>query len=151
MWNSISFLNISHYCLYKYFFWKEEIALSNNILVKMSVQRDLSTKFHKIKKVGLSIMTMLCMFCMCAMPCFAEGKGGKSSADAGLSQFNNVINVLATWIGRIGLVIGFVGAIQFAMGIKDSDADSKSKGLMTLASGFVVFGICTAYDAFFAN
>jgi hypothetical protein len=59
--------------------------------------------------------------------------------------------VLATWIGRIGLVIGFIGAIQFAMGIKDSDADSKSKGLMTLASGFVVFGLCTAYSTFFSN
>lgn len=124
--------------------------MGNNVLVKKSVQRDLSTRFRKIKKVGLSIMTMLCMLCMSSISCFAE-EGGGSNADAGLSQFNNVIDVLAKWIGRIGLVIGFIGAIQFAMGIKDSDADSKSKGLMTLASGFVVFGICSAYGTFFAG
>lgn len=121
---------------------------NDNILVKKSKRKDLSDRFHKIKKISLSIMTMLCMICMCAMPCFA---GDGATADAGLDKFNSVISVLATWIGRIGLAVGFIGAIQFAMGIKDSDADSKQKGLMTLASGFVVFGICTAYDTFFAN
>jgi hypothetical protein len=115
--------------------------MGNNALVKQS-------KFHGLKKMGLSVMVTLCTASMCITQCFADTSAG---ADAGLTQFNNVIDVLATWIGRIGLVIGFIGAIQFAMGIKDSDADSKSKGLMTLASGFVVFGLCTAYSTFFSN
>ena len=52
------------------------------------------------------------------------------------------------WVARIGLVIGFIGAIQFAMGFKDDSADGKTRGLMCLASGFIVFAVAKAYDMF---
>ena len=49
-----------------------------------------------------------------------------------------------------GLVIGFIGAVQFAMGFKDDSADGKTRGLMCLASGFIVFSVAKAYSMFTA-
>lgn len=78
-----------------------------------------------------------------AVPAFAESSSGDGEA-----QFNTVINFFATWIGRIGLIVGFVGAVMFALAIKNDDADAKTRGLMTLASGFVVFAVTKAVDMF---
>ena len=37
---------------------------------------------------------------------------------------------------------------MFALAIKNEDAEAKSRGLMTLAAGFVVFAITGALDLF---
>lgn len=79
-----------------------------------------------------------------AVTAFAEDE----EAEPGDAQFMAVINFFATWIGRIGLIVGFVGAIMFALAIKNDDADAKTRGLMTLASGFVVFAVTKAVDMF---
>ena len=84
-----------------------------------------------------------------AAPAFAASDSGTAgSADAGYDQFWTVINFFATWIGRIGFVVGFIGAIMFALAIRNDDADAKTRGLMTLASGFIVFGVTKALDMF---
>ncbi len=83
-----------------------------------------------------------------AAPAFAEAAGGGGGSGAGEAQFNAVINFFATWIGRIGLIVGFVGAIMFGLAIKNDDADAKTRGLMTLAAGFVVFAVTQAMDMF---
>ena len=73
--------------------------------------------------------------------------GGGGSVD-GEAAFNSVIGFFATWIGRIGLVVAFVGGIMFALAIKNDDAEAKTRGLMTLASGFVVFALTLSLDLF---
>ena len=98
----------------------------------------------KRKKVMLSLTTMVTMAMMTAVSAFAEGEGG-STVD-GEAAFNNVIGFFATWIGRIGLVVAFVGGIMFALAIKNDDAEAKTRGLMTLASGFVVFALTLSLD-----
>lgn len=100
----------------------------------------------KRKKVMLSLTTMVTMAMMTAVSAFAEGEGG-STVD-GEAAFNNVIGFFATWIGRIGLVVAFVGGIMFALAIKNDDAEAKTRGLMTLASGFVVFALTLSLDLF---
>lgn len=69
-------------------------------------------------------------------------------ADDGVDTFNTVVEFIVDWVARIGLVIGFIGAVQFAMGFKDDSADGKTRGLMCLASGFIVFAVAKAYDMF---
>ena len=71
-------------------------------------------------------------------------------ADDGVDTFNTVVEFIVDWVARIGLVIGFIGAVQFAMGFKDDSADGKTRGLMCLASGFIVFAVAKAYDMFTA-
>lgn len=98
----------------------------------------------KRKKVALSITTAVTMAMMSAVTAFAED-GGVGDGEA---AFNSVIGFFATWIGRIGLVVAFVGGIMFALAIKNDDAEAKTRGLMTLASGFVVFALTLSLDLF---
>lgn len=103
----------------------------------------------KKKKARLSaqIATYFMSALSLAATAFAESGGG-SSGGAGEEQFKIVINFFATWIGRIGLIVGFVGAVMFGLAIKNDDADAKTRGLMTLAAGFVVFAVTKALDMF---
>lgn len=105
----------------------------------------------KGKKMWLAFTTMLTMSMMSTVSAFAApapGAGGGIGGDAGEAQFNAVISFFAVWIGRIGLVVGFIGAVMFALAIKNDDADAKTRGLMTMASGFVVFAVTQALSLF---
>ncbi len=107
----------------------------------------------KAKKEKLAAKIAVCFISAASLaaPAFATSSPGTGgSAGAGDDQFLTVINFFATWIGRIGLVVGFIGAIMFGLAIKNDDADAKTRGLMTLASGFVVFGVTQALDMFIA-
>ncbi len=102
----------------------------------------------KRRQIVTSITAMVTM--ATAVTAFADDTsgGGGIPANEGEAQFNAVIEFFALWIGRIGLVVGFVGAVMFALAIKNDDAEAKTRGLMTLASGFVVFGVTKALDMF---
>lgn len=108
--------------------------------------RFFSAAKSKCKKVITTVTTMVTMAVMTAVPAFAEGGGG--GAVDGEAAFNQVIGFFATWIGRIGLVVAFVGGVMFALAIKNDDAEAKTRGLMTLASGFVVFALTLSLNLF---
>ena len=73
----------------------------------------------------------------------AEGGGG--SAD---SSFTTVINFFVKWIGRIGGVVAFVGAVMFALAIKNNDAEQKQSALLTMIAGFVAAAVAGASSMF---
>lgn len=100
----------------------------------------------KCRKVITTVSTMVTMAMVSAVTAFAEGEGG-GTVD-GEAAFNQVIGFFATWIGRIGLVVAFVGGVMFALAIKNDDAEAKTRGLMTLASGFVVFALTLSLNLF---
>lgn len=111
----------------------------------------LSALRKKRGKIALSITTAITMWMMLAVNAFAtSGTSGTASggSDDGEAMFNEIIGWFATWIGRIGLVVGFVGAVMFGLAIKNEDADAKTRGLMTMASGFVVYAITKALSLF---
>lgn len=109
----------------------------------------LSVLKEKRRKIALSITTALTMWMMSAATAFAASAGGSAAGgDEGEAMFNEIIGWFATWIGRIGLVVGFIGAVMFGLAIKNDDADAKTRGLMTMASGFVVFAVTKALDLF---
>lgn len=119
------------------------------------VLRKLGTKakdfIMSLKKKKARLSAQIATYFMSALSLAATAfakSGGGSSGGAGEEQFNIVINFFATWIGRIGLIVGFVGAVMFGLAIKNDDADAKTRGLMTLAAGFVVFAVTKALDMF---
>lgn len=128
---------------------KEKIK---NILSKLKAKaKDAFTTIKRTKdKIALRVGTAMISAFALAAPAFATsgGSGSSGGAGAGDAQFQTVINFFATWIGRIGLIVGFVGAVMFGLAIKNDDADAKTRGLMTLAAGFVVFGVTQALDMF---
>ena len=106
-------------------------------------QRD-AKRMRSISRITTGLMAAtMAMSCM-GITCFAAD--GTSSE--GVETFNTVVEFIVDWVARIGLVIGFIGAVQFAMGFKDDSADGKTRGLMCLASGFIVFAVAKAYDMF---
>lgn len=108
-------------------------------------QRD-AKRIRAVRRItaGLTLASM--MMSVMGVTAFAEGTGGSEGVDT----FNTVVEFIVDWVARIGLVIGFIGAVQFAMGFKDDSADGKTRGLMCLASGFIVFAVAKAYDMFTA-
>ncbi len=99
---------------------------------------------HKKAMLSLSAMVTTAMFS--TVSAFAEGESG--GVVDGEAAFNEVVGFFATWIGRIGLVVAFVGGVMFALAIKNDDAEAKTRGLMTLASGFVVFALTLSLELF---
>lgn len=114
---------------------------------KNPVSRFFSAVNAKRKKIMLTLVTMVTMSMMSAVTAFAAPADGGGTVD-GEAAFNSVIGFFADWIGRIGLVVAFVGGIMFALAIKNDDAEAKTRGLMTLASGFVVFALTLSLNLF---
>lgn len=52
-------------------------------------------------------------------------------AESGLEFFN-------LWIGRIGGLIAFIGAVKFALSIKADDAKEQLQSVLTMVSGFMI-------------
>ena len=125
------------------------LAVQGTAKVINPVKRFLSAVNAKRKKVMLSLSTMVTMAMVSTVSAFAEGEGGGGGGSVdGEAAFNSVIGFFATWIGRIGLVVAFVGGVMFALAIKNDDAEAKTRGLMTLASGFVVFALTLSLNLF---
>ena len=119
---------------------KEDFTPNNQLTDE---QRE-AKRMRSISRITTGIMAAtMAMSCM-GITCFAAD--GASSE--GVETFNTVVEFIVDWVARIGLVIGFIGAVQFAMGFKDDSADGKTRGLMCLASGFIVFAVAKAYDMF---
>lgn len=74
--------------------------------------------------------------------------GTGTNDTTGDDTYQTVINFFVKWIKRVGLLVAFVGAIMFALAIKNSDADQKEKGILTMVAGFVVAAICFSADMF---
>ena len=115
--------------------------------LKGKCKRFVSAVNAKRKKIAITVTTAMTMQMMTAVNAFAEAAAPAAGGD-GEAMFNAVIGFFAEWIGRIGLVVGFIGAIMFGLAIKNDDADAKTRGLMTMASGFVVFAITKALSLF---
>lgn len=67
---------------------------------------------------------------------------------AGTDIWNAFLGFMATWMGRIGIGVLIFGAFQTAFGFKNDDADAKTKGLKTAASGIMVFALSKSIDFF---
>lgn len=79
----------------------------------------------------------------------AGGAGGSGVSNTQAdTTYKAVIDFFVTWITRIGWLVAFVGAIMFALAIKNNDAEQKQNGLMTMIAGFVAAAVCMAADMF---
>ncbi|MBE6869911.1 MAG: hypothetical protein E7494_14350 [Ruminococcus albus] len=108
-------------------------------------QRD-RKRSRAVGRITAGMMAVMMLSSMFGITAFAEA--AMESGGEGVETFNTVVQFIVDWVARIGLVIGFIGAIQFALGFKDDSADGKTRGLMCLASGFIVFAVAKAYDMF---
>lgn len=109
-------------------------------------QRD-ARRIRTVRRITTGITLASMMMSLMGVTGFAEEVVEETGGE-GVETFNTVVEFIVDWVARIGLVVGFIGAVQFALGFKDDSADGKTRGLMCLASGFIVFAVAKAYDMF---
>ena len=76
-----------------------------------------------------------------------NGKGDMGDGDAD-GAFDAVFDFFKKWIGKAGVVVGFVGGVMFCFAIKNNDAEQKQAGLLTMIAGFAVAALCSASNLF---
>ena len=116
---------------------------------KLTAEQRERKRMRAVSRISFGVMFAAMAAQMFGITAFAADAAASGGTE-GVDTFNTVVQFIVDWVARIGLVIGFIGAIQFAMGFKDDSADGKTRGLMCLASGFIVFAIAKAYDMFTA-
>ena len=119
------------------YFNNKKAEICNNIREDMTPNSKLTVE-QRERKTMRAVSKISCGTAFAA-------DGGRSE---GVETFNTVVQFIVDWVARIGLVVAFIGAVQFALGFKDDSADGKTRGLMCLASGFIVFAVAKAYDMF---
>ncbi len=100
------------------------------------------SKSVKMKKLLVCCFLVFVVMSLMSVAAFASGASTGTVADPNTS-FDTIIKFVAGWISKLGLVVGFIGAVQLGFAFKNDDADGKTKGLRTLISGFVVFALCS--------
>ncbi len=107
----------------------------------------MNQKNAKFVKVFTVLFTIAVMTSLCAVTAFAAGGGG-GGAVGSEAAYQSTIEFFITWIRRIGMMVAFVGAIMFALAIKNNDAEQKQAGLITMIAGFIVAALCAASSMF---
>lgn len=124
---------------------KEDFTPNNQLTDE---QRE-AKRMRSISRITTGIMAAtMAMSCM-GITCFAAD--GASSE--GVETFNTVVEFIVDWVARIGLVIGFIGAVQFAMGFKEIPPTVRQEVLCALLqdSSYLLLQrltICLRYKPF---
>lgn len=107
-------------------------------------------KKNKAAKLFVSLAAAAIMMTVCTVVASAAGgQGGQPQGGTGAeAAYQSTINFFITWIRRVGWMVAFVGAIMFALSIKNHDAEQKQAGLLTMVAGFVVAALCLASGMF---
>ncbi len=116
------------------------VAISEEISVNEEADNDLMTVQAMVDE-GTVIQPLG------ATPAGGAGGAASGSGDAD-TAYQNVINVILTWIRRIGAAVALFGGVMLALGLKRDEADQKENGIKTMVAGFVVWAICGAVALF---
>jgi len=104
---------------------------------------------NRIKNMFLKIFTVLFLltYSLTGITYAAPPSGGLTSdADA---KFNLIINTLASYGFKFGLLIIFYGAIQIGLAFKNDNPDGKVQGGRTAVAGLIVAAVSAGANQFF--
>lgn len=90
------------------------------------------------KRIGRLIIVLPLVLSMCTITAFAEGTGDAEGT------IQTIIDLLTTWIPRLGGLLVVVGGIQLGIGFKDDDATGKTRGMQCMIGGAIVAAIGAA-------
>ena len=77
-----------------------------------------------------------------------QGNNQGGADTTGDSVWSDIISTFVKWIKRLGYLVAFVGAIMFALAVKNNDAETKQNGILTMVAGFLAVAICVGVDKF---
>lgn len=90
------------------------------------------------KKWGKYLLVLPVVISLCTLTVFAE-----TDPDTFISK---IIELLKTWIPRLGGLVIVVGGIQLGLGFKDDNQDGKTRGMQCMIGGAIVAAIGTMVD-----
>lgn len=103
-----------------------------NVVVKDNENKKNPIKWAKAKWAAISSWIAVQMFSI------------TSSADTPTDAdgtWNAIINWILPWFWKFGVVVIIIGVVEFALGFKDDDANSKVKGMKTIIAGVLVTAV----------
>lgn len=111
------------------------------MLNKKSIKNKFNTVLYKVLKSDKVLKILMATIYISLI-------SSTTFANTSTTQIDNVTKWIATWVSRVGAAVAFFGAVQAAFGFKNDDADAKTRGFKTLASGFMVMGITESLSMF---
>lgn len=90
------------------------------------------------KKWGKYLLVLPVVISLCTLTVSAE-----TDPD---TFINKIIELLKTWIPRLGGLVIVVGGIQLGLGFKDDNQDGKTRGMQCMIGGAIVAAIGAMVD-----
>ena len=97
---------------------------------------------NRIARAAFMISAAIFMLTISTITAFAD------DGDAGSAAWDNVMNFLIPWIGRLGGAVMLIGGIMFGLAFKNDDADGKTRALQTLIAGAIVVAVGVSSSIF---
>ena len=91
------------------------------------------------KKAGKMLVTLPLALSMCMLTASADDGGAEET-------IQTIIDLLTTWIPRLGGLLIVVGGIQLGIGFKDDDATGKTRGMQCMIGGAIVAAVGLLVD-----
>lgn len=104
---------------------------------KLAVKATNSLGRLMTKKTGKILAVLPFVLSMCTITVCAESGGAEGT-------IQTIIDLLTTWIPRLGGLLVVVGGIQLGIGFKDDDATGKTRGMQCMIGGAIVAAIGAA-------
>lgn len=110
----------------------------------------LSVKSDDAKEQLQAVLTMISGFMIqaavgnldiFAMPAIYS----QAAADA---EFKAIMDFIGSWIGRVGALAAFIGAIMFGLSVRNNDAGQKVGALKTIAAGGITISVSAMLSSF---
>ena len=100
------------------------------------------------KKMKLFLMMTFAFSALASTVVYASTNG--LDPNQGLEMFSALISFLATWMGRIGGMVAFIGVIQFALATYNQSPEQRVTAMLVFVSGAMLLGVSLSYS-FFIN
>lgn len=103
---------------------------------------------RKLKQMKNKIRAYAAYVSICVMmaPVNVYAAGSDASND-GSAQWNTVMDFLITWIPRLGGLMLFGGAIEYAIAYQSENAGQKTNAIRIMVSGGMLIGIPLAISS----
>ena len=113
----------------------------NKLKNKLKIVKDKSINKYKGLKAKIFIA-------MATMTCTMANASNVYAAGSNTSSIDGFIDFIGDWLVKIGGIVAMVGAVMFALGWQRDDSEQKTRGLLTMAAGFMVAAIPGARNIF---
>lgn len=110
---------------------EETVRVSTKVLIKVED----AVGMLMTKRVGKLLVTVPLVIAMLTITASANVNGSVEGT------INTIIELMKTWISRLGCLLVVIGGIQFGIGFNDDNATLKTRAMQYIIVGIIVTAI----------